>query len=399
MTRILYISGSLGLGHVIRDLAVAAELRVQRPDAAISWLAAPPASQVLEAAGEELRPESEGWISDTEGAEALAQGFKLNLMRYLMTAPKTWTAHAELFDELTRREHFDLVVGDETYELNVAQMEDPALNRQPYACFYDFIGLDATTSNPVDKLVAYLWNRRWQRDYEFYTQPQNRAVFLGELEDVPDRSFGFLLPNRRAYAEKYYDFSGYVFNFEPSKYRDPIAAKARLGYGPGPLVVCSVGGTAIGSALLELCSRAYPIMRARLPDLRMILVCGPRIASGSLNVGEGVELREYVPRLYEHFAAADLAIVQGGGTTTLELTALRRPFLYFPLEGHGEQERAVAERLGRHSAGVRMVFSGTTPAVLAERALATIGQTVDYADIRTDGARRAAELVLGLLRL
>ena len=117
-----------------------------------------------------------------------------------------------------------------------------------------------------------------------------------------------------------------------------------------------------------------------------------------MKVMAGVDVREYVPALYEHFAAADLAIVQGGGTTTLELTALKRPFLYFPLEGHGEQEYAVSERLARHRAGVRMVFSETTPSVLAERALAVIGKPAAYADISTDGARRAAELVLELLQ-
>lgn len=398
MTRILYISGSIGLGHVTRDLAIAAELRRQCRDAEICWLGAPPASLVLQAAGETLLPESQRWINDTDRADATAEGFSLNLTRYLMGASRSWKEHVRVFDEVTRRGGFDLVLGDETYEINVAQMKDGRLNRQPYACFYDFIGLDAANANPLDRLVAYYWNWVWQRDYKFYSQPQNRAVFLGEPEDVADRSFGMLLPNRRAYAQKYYQFAGYVFGFDPRQYADNAEVKARLGYGPEPLVVCSIGGTGVGGPLLELCSRAYPLMRARLPGLRMVLVCGPRIPVASLKVTAGVDVREYVPALYEHFAAADLAIVQGGGTTTLELTALKRPFLYFPLEGHGEQEYAVSERLARHRAGVRMVFSETTPSVLAERALAVIGKPAAYADISTDGARRAAELVLELLQ-
>ena len=77
------------------------------------------------------------------------------------------------------------------------------------------------------------------------------------------------------------------------------------------------------------------------------------------------EARHSVRNLYEHFAACDLAIVQGGGTTTLELTALHRPFLYFPLEGHSEQELAVAGRLQRHQAGIRMSYSKTTAWLLA----------------------------------
>ena len=58
-----------------------------------------------------------------------------------------------------------------------------------------------------------------------------------------------------------------------------------------------------------------------------------------------------MPRLYEHFAACDVAVVQGGGTSTLELTALRPPFVYFPLEGHAEQTLVVAKRLARQGAG------------------------------------------------
>jgi UDP-N-acetylglucosamine:LPS N-acetylglucosamine transferase len=100
-----------------------------------------------------------------------------------------------------------------------------------------------------------------------------------------------------------------------------------------------------------------------------------------------------VDRLYEHFAASDLAVVQAGGTTTLELMALRRPFLYFPLEEHFEQQVHVAGRLERHGAGVRMRYSETTRSSLAAAIFANLGQEVPYAPIPTGGSRRAAELL------
>ena len=190
---------------------------------------------------------------------------------------------------------------------------------------------------------------------------------------------------------------GYVLPFDPARYADPSVIRGRLGYGKEPLLICSIGGTAIGRQLLELCGRAYPLLREEIPDLRMVLVGGPRLPASSLDVPEGVETRGYVPALYEHFAASDLAIVQGGATATLELTALRRPFLYFPIEGHSEQEIEVAARLARHQAGVRMTLSQTTPRALATAVLAIIGKEVAYASIPTGGARRAAELVCGLL--
>ena len=60
--------------------------------------------------------------------------------------------------------------------------------------------------------------------------------------------------------------------------------------------------------------------------------------------------------LYRHLAACDLAIVQGGLTTAMELTANRRPFLYFPLRHHFEQNFHVRHRLERYRAGRRMDF-------------------------------------------
>jgi UDP-N-acetylglucosamine:LPS N-acetylglucosamine transferase len=162
-------------------------------------------------------------------------------------------------------------------------------------------------------------------------------------------------------------------------------------------VVCSIGGTAIGKDLLDLCGRAYPIIKRKIPDLHMVLVCGPRFSVETLEVPDGIEVKGYVPALYEHFAASDLVIVQGGGTATLELTALRRPFLYFPLANHCEQQIHVAERLARHQAGVKMVYSQTTPEILAEKVIANLGKSVNYPPIPVQGAQMAAQLISELL--
>jgi UDP-N-acetylglucosamine:LPS N-acetylglucosamine transferase len=162
------------------------------------------------------------------------------------------------------------------------------------------------------------------------------------------------------------------------------------------LVVCTIGGTSVGKELLSLCGQAFPLLKASIPDLRMLLVCGPRLKADALEVPEGLEIRGYVPDLYEHFAACDLAIVQGGGTTTLELTALKRPFIYFPIEGHFEQAQ-VAQRLERHRAGIRMSLSQTSPEGLAEQALSALGEEAPFTTIPVDGGRRAAELIAELI--
>ncbi|HEX5911501.1 MAG TPA: glycosyltransferase, partial [Rubrobacter sp.] len=312
-----------------------------------------------------------------------------------LRAPSAWKRAVAIFEEVSSQYPYDLLIGDETYEINAALGKRPELKKAPFVMIYDFVGLDAMSLNPLERLITYQGNWGWAGGPRG-RQPtqQDLTLFIGEPEDVPDRRFGILLPNRRQYARRYYHFVGYTFPFDPADYSDKRKVRAALGYDEErPLVVCSVGGTSVGADLLRLCGASYPHIQERVDDVRMMLVCGPRIDPASIEVTSGVEVRGYVPRLYEHLAASDVAIVQGGGTTTLELTALRTPFIYFPLEDHFEQNLVVAKRLARHGAGQRLLYSQTTPKRLAEAVYWQLGREANWPPIPTDGARRAAQLI------
>jgi UDP:flavonoid glycosyltransferase YjiC (YdhE family) len=126
----------------------------------------------------------------------------------------------------------------------------------------------------------------------------------------------------------------------------------------------------------------------------MLLVAGPRISAESLTVPEGVECRGMVPQLWRHLAACDLAVVQGGGATTLEVEALRIPFLFFPVEHQSEQEVTIANRLARHKAGIRMNISSTSPEDLAHAIISNLGTSVSYEEIPVHGVQLAARRIL-----
>jgi UDP:flavonoid glycosyltransferase YjiC (YdhE family) len=104
-----------------------------------------------------------------------------------------------------------------------------------------------------------------------------------------------------------------------------------------------------------------------------------------------------VDELYRHLAVCDLAIVQGGLTTAMELTANRRPFLYFPLRHHFEQSFHVRHRLERYGAGRLMDYDTAGPEEIAIAIAEEIGREVDYRDVETDGAARAAAAIGELL--
>jgi predicted glycosyltransferase len=142
---------------------------------------------------------------------------------------------------------------------------------------------------------------------------------------------------------------------------------------------------------------AYPTAKENVPGLRMIVVTGPRLDPASLPSHDGLEVRAYVHDLYRHLAACDLAVVQGGLTTAMELTANRRPFLYFPLRHHFEQNFHVRHRLARYGAGRCMDFETDGPAEIAAAIAEEIGREVEYQPVETDGAARAAKLIGELL--
>ena len=82
-----------------------------------------------------------------------------------------------------------------------------------------------------------------------------------------------------------------------------------------------------------------------------MLVCGPR-STASIEVPSGVEVCGYVPRLYEHLAAAKWQSSRAEGPRRWSSPALRAPFIYFPLEDHFEQSlrwRSGLRGMGRAS--------------------------------------------------
>ncbi len=390
--KVLYISGSIGLGHVTRDLAIARELRRRIPGIDIQWLAVHPASLMLEEAGEKLVPEASEYANENDFAEQSARGSGLNLLNFLLRSRKAWDHNVGVFARVVGSRHFDLVIGDETYEISLALRKRRGLKKFPFVMIFDFVGLDSMSGNPLEKLGVYIYNRKWCRGKPSY----DLGLFVGEPEDVSDEPFGFMLPSRRKFAEAMYKFVGYILPFDPADLADKTEIRKRLGYGAEPLVIASIGGTSIGRELLEMCGNAYPLLRDKYPSLQMVLVTGPRLEADSVKVPEGVQVRQFVPKLYEHFAACDLSIVQGGATSSLELAALKIPFIYFPLEGHSEQAN-VARMLRRHGAGVEMKLSKTTPASLAAEMSRMLDSKTPCPGISVDGARKAADLIARLL--
>ncbi|MGH3667885.1 MAG: glycosyltransferase, partial [Acidimicrobiia bacterium] len=196
----------------------------------------------------------------------------------------------------------------------------------------------------------------------------------------------------------HFQFTGYITGFEPPTDDEMASWRSELGYGEDEKVcVVTVGGSGVGRDLLEKVIAAYPLAKQSMPELRMVVVAGPRIDPAGLPVHDGLEYHGYVHGLYRHLAVCDLAIVQGGLTTTMELAAARTPFLYFPLRNHFEQNYHVRHRLDRYGAGQYMDYAVTDPEAIAAEIITRAGAPVDYLQVESDGAAKAAKMIADLV--
>ena len=395
--RALYICSPIGLGHARRDVAIAKELRKLVPDLQVDWLAQHPVTKVLEAEGERIHPASAELANESHHIECESAEHDLHAFQAIRRMDEILCANFMLFHDVVRDEQYDLWIGDEAWELDYYLHENPEEKRAAYVWLTDFVGwLPMSDGGDREAFVTSDYNAEMIEHVARFPRVRDRAIFVGNPDDIVPESFGPGLPAIREWTEAHYDFAGYVTGFEPAGDRERL--RAELGYASGEQVcVVTVGGSGVGADLLGRVVSAFPEAREHVRGLRMLVVAGPRIDPATLPEAEGLEVRAYVHDLYRHLAACDLAVVQGGLTTAMELTAHGRPFLYFPLRHHFEQNFHVRHRLERYRAGRCMDFDRATPTVIAAAIAEEIGREPDYLPVETDGAARAAARIAELL--
>lgn len=397
--RALYLSSPIGLGHGRRDIAIARELRKLHPDIELEWLAQDPVTRLLEASGEKIHPASARLASESRHIELEAGEHDLNAFQAIRRMDELLIANFMTFQEAVDAGGYDLVIADEAWEIDHYWHEHPEFKKAKLAWFTDFVGfLPMPDSGAREAFLAADYNAEMIEHIERHPGVRDRSIFVGSPDDIVPMGFGKDLPQMRDWIPRHFDFSGYVLGEHPQSFGDRAALRASLGYRPDERVcIVTVGGSGVGTHLIKRILQSTPMVRARLPELRLIVVAGPRIDPASLDVPTGVEVRAFVPNLDRHLAACDLALVQGGLTTCMELAAAGTPFLYFPLKNHFEQNFHVAHRLDRYGAGRRMDFATSTPDMIAGAMVDALATPPRVKPVEADGARRAARMLSDLL--
>jgi predicted glycosyltransferase/pimeloyl-ACP methyl ester carboxylesterase len=398
--RVLYLSSPIGLGHGRRDLAIARELRTMRTDLDISWLTQSPVTRMLDAAGERVHPASRHLFVESGHIEAQAGEHDLHAFEAIRRMDEILVANFMLFNEVIAADAPDLVIADEAWEVDYFLHENPELKRFAFAWLTDFVGwLPMPDGGPREAALTADYNAEMIEHRARFPRLRDRSIFVGNPDDVVAQTFGPGLPDIREWTSANFDFSGYVTAGTPPSAPERVGLRGSLGLGPDDrLCVVTVGGTAVGDCLLRRVLDAVPLARRTMPELRVLVVTGPRIDPASMPQRRGVQVRGFVPDLADYLAACDLAVVQGGLSTCMELTAAGTPFIYVPLEHHFEQNFHVRHRLERYGAGRAMRYAeATDPDRLAAAIVEEMRARPDYRPVESDGAARAAALLAELV--
>jgi pimeloyl-ACP methyl ester carboxylesterase len=400
--RVLYLSSPIGLGHARRDLAVTDALRAMVPGLEVDWLAQDPVTRFLAQHGERVHPASRWLASESAQFEECAGEHDLNAFQAVRQMDEVLVNNFMVFNDLVEQESYDLWTGDEAWDVDYFLHENPDLKRTAYAWLTDFVGWlpmeqddPAATAREAELTADY--NADMLEQIARLPRIRDHSLFVGNPEDVVDETFGPGLPRIRDWVGEHYDFTGYITGFAPDEVADREGLRRHFGFGEAPVCVVAVGGSGVGGHLLRRAVEAHRLAAKRVDGLRTVIVTGPRIDPASVPPAPGLTVDGYVPDLHRMLAAADVAVVQGGLTTTMELAAAGRPFVYVPLQHHFEQNRHVRHRLDNYGAGACVTWDEASPDRLAEAVVANLGAHPAYKPVESDGAARAAALLAQLI--
>lgn len=398
--RALLLSSPIGLGHAWRDVAIARELRRQVPGLQVEWLAQAPLTTLLEECGEVVHTASAELAPEAKHVDAESREHELHAFQMIRRMDEILCANFMVFNDVVNQEHFDVWIADEGWEIDHFLHENPGLKTSPYVWMSDFVGmLPMPTGGDREAALTADYNLEMIEHVEQHPGLRDLSIFIGRPQDVVRRRFGRGLPSIPEWTKQHFQFSGYVIPFDPRDLTDTARLRRELGHDPNrPLIVASVGGSAVGIHLLRRIADAFRLVREAIPNAELLLVCGPRIDPAQIKPVEGMTAVGYVHDLFKTLACCDLAVVQGGLSTTMELVANRRPFISIPLRNHFEQNIHVAHRLKQYGAPPPTDYDQASPERLAAEMMERLGAKVTYAPVETGGAQVAAQLISQVLQ-
>ena len=372
------------------------------PDLEIDWLAQDPVTRGARggAASASTRPAAE--LANESGH--IESECRASTTCTPSRRSRAWTRSCRELHALPRRRaarsSYDLWIGDEAWEVDYYLHENPEQKRAAYVWLTDFVGwLPMTDGGEREAFLTADYNAEMIEHIARFPRVRDRAIFVGDADDIVPERFGAGLPPIRDWTERHYDFAGYVTGFEPRP------AWTASGCAPSSATGATSRSASSRSAapasartLLRRVIAAFPEAKRLVPGLRMVVVAGPRIDPASLprarrargaRPTSTTSTATWPPATSRSCRAGSprrWSSPPGGGrscTSRCATTSSRTSTC-----ATGSSATAPGAAWTSRRTGLRR-----SPTAIAEE----IGREVDYREVERDGAARAAKLIAELL--
>jgi UDP-N-acetylglucosamine--N-acetylmuramyl-(pentapeptide) pyrophosphoryl-undecaprenol N-acetylglucosamine transferase len=169
----------------------------------------------------------------------------------------------------------------------------------------------------------------------------------------------------------------------------------------------SQGARAINLAIVK----ALPILKAKLPTLRIVHQTGQKelesVQQGYTEAGVVADVRPFIDAMPQAFADADLIVCRSGASTVAEITAAGKPAIFVPFPRSADDHQTKnAEAVANAGGGVLMRESEMTPEKLAATVIDLFADRARLAAMAAkakamsheNAAGRVAEIAVGLIK-
>ena len=129
------------------------------------------------------------WLASESGhIEAESGEHDLHCFEALRRMDEILVNNFHVFDDVVREGHYDLVVGDEAWDVDHFLHENPELKRFAFAWMTDFVGmLPMPDGGEREALLTADYNAEMIEHVERFPWLRDRAIFVGNPDDiVPD---------------------------------------------------------------------------------------------------------------------------------------------------------------------------------------------------------------------
>ena len=294
------------------------------PDLEIDWLAQHPVTRCSAARGERIHPASallaneSAHIESRVRASTTCTASRPGGAWTRSSSPTSWSSTTS-----SRTSDYDLVDRRRGLGARLLPAREPRAEAGRLRWLTDFVGwLPMPDGGEREAFLTADYNAEMIEHIERYPRLRDRAIFVGEARRHRARhASGPDLPAIRDWTEEHYDFSGAT---SPASTR-PSSPTARR-CAPSSATRRRAGLHRHRRRLRRRRPSAAPGDRgvSRRPsgasraahDRRRRPAHRPRVAARRTPASR---CARYVHDLYRHLAACDLAVVQGGLTTTMEL--------------------------------------------------------------------------------